>query len=432
MRLQRSLNRRLPIGSRAVAFSRRIGSGLLATSLVAGMVIGVFALASSGVASASTGFTLTMTSGTFIVKNGTPTRLPTPATIKGTVNATTGAISGAALTIPVWHESNTGSTETVSLFEPTKGSGSGSIDSSGTVTYVDTLTLEVHITSPITYHCKASPIHVTLESTAPYNKTTHEVTLKNAASFSIPAFSSSTCSLAASTLDKSFEGSTGNFLILNLRGTVPEPPPPATSTTTTLTATPGSPQVQGTPVTLKATVKKTTGTLASAATGTMKFRSGTTTVLAVVTVSGGSASYTTASLKAGIHKLTAVYSGGGGYAGSTSSVVTYVIGQAPSVTVSGLPATVRPNSATLHPFTVVVTNPSSGGRLTHLFLKVALSGINNLTPFAVVLQYQDTSGTWCNLANFKGVTTVSGYIPEVGVRARQAIPHPFRWRHQER
>ena len=157
----------------------------------------------------------------------------------------------------------------------------------------------------------------------------------------------------------------------------------------------------------------------------MKFRSGTTTVLAVVTVSGGSASYTTASLKAGIHKLTAVYSGGGGYAGSTSSVVTYVIGQAPSVTVSGLPATVRPNSATLHPFTVVVTNPSSGGRLTHLFLKVALSGINNLTPFAVVLQYQDTSGTWCNLANFKGVTTVSGYIPEVGSSCASSYPASF-------
>jgi hypothetical protein len=399
---------------------------MMAISLLVGMFTGVGSAAWSTAAGASTSaVTLNMTSGTFIVKNGTPTKLPTPASVKGTVDSTTGVITNATLTIPAWHESHTGSTETVSLFEPTKGSGSGSINYAGTVTYTDTLSLEVHITSPITYHCIATPIHVTLDSTSPYNTSTHDVTLKNPGSFTIPNFSSSTCSLAASTLDKAFAGSTGNFLVLNLHGTLPEPPPPAATSTTTLSASPTSPQLQGTTVTLKATVKKSTGAPATTATGTVNFKNGST-VIGTGTVSGGTASFTTSNLPKGTNKLTAVYSGNSTYKGSTSNSLTYVISPKPTVSVAGLPKTVSGRSATFHTFTVTVTDPSNGVRFTTAFLTLSFAGLRHTAPAVEKVEYKDSTGAWCTLLDYREVvTTLSGYFAGAGSSCSYTFPASF-------
>ena len=386
---------------------RRAFGGLLAACLMAGGLLG----AVSSVASATTSaFTLTMTSGSFGVHGNTPTALPTPASIAGHVSSTTGSITSATLTIPSWHESNTGSTETIHIYEGTSGSGHGSINSSGAVTYEDTLTIQVHITSPITEKCTSSPVSVILASSSPYNTTTKDVTLTQS-NFTIPNFSSSTCSLARSNLDSEFAGSSGNVLTLNLHGTLPEPPPPTTATTTTLSATPASPQLQATAVTFKATVKKT-GTLETAATGTMNFyRTGTSSPLGTQIVTSGTASFTTTTLPGGTNELHAVYSGNSHYAGSTSSTLSYSIEPTPTISLS-LPASVTTGAAPTQ-FSLKVTNPASGQSWTNLILVLDLEGITQAGVTPPVLSYKDSGGNWCSLG-ISGSSSVTGIFFGLG------------------
>ena len=90
-----------------------------------------------------------------------------------------------------------------------------------------------------------------------------------------------------------------------------------TFTTTTL-ATSGSPSVVGASVTLTATVTP------SAATGTVTFLDGATS-LGTGTLSGGVATLSTSALSVGTHSLTVSYGGGGAYLGSVSGAVSQVI-----------------------------------------------------------------------------------------------------------
>jgi hypothetical protein len=393
---------------------QRIGIRAVATMVACLMAAaGLLAVVPQAASAATSAFTLTMTSGTLAVHGGSPTALPTPASIAGRVSSTTGDLSAATLTIPALHETHTGSSETIRIFEPTGGSGSGSISYDGNVVYNDTLSVEVHITSPVTQKCTATPVEVSLRSTSPYDTSTKDVTLSDT-TFTIPDFGSATCSLAASSLDSTFSGSSGNGMVLKVHGTLPEPPAPATTSATTLSVSPTSPQVHGVAVTLKATVKKTTGAPATTATGTVAFRNGTT-VLSTGTVTGGTASYTTTSLPVGTDRLTAVYSGDSSYKTSTSAAATFVVKPTPSVTLAGLPSTVTGGTATEHPFTLVVTNPSNGVAWTHLFAKLTFSGIRNLTTSKVSLQYQDTSSGWCDLLGYTSTTSVvSGSFAGVG------------------
>jgi hypothetical protein len=86
---------------------------------------------------------------------------------------------------------------------------------------------------------------------------------------------------------------------------------PGAPTTTTLAAS-LNPSTVGASVTFTATVAP------SAATGTVTFKDGTTT-LGTGTLSGGTATYTTAALTVGAHSITAEYGGDSGYLGSTNS-----------------------------------------------------------------------------------------------------------------
>ena len=226
-------------------------AGLGATSVLAG---GLIAGVSTGASAATSTLALTMTSGSIVIHGGSPTALSTPTTVQGKITSTTGNISTGTLTIPAWHESNTGSTETIHFYDITPGSGTGTVNYLGDMTYSDRLAVQVHITSPVTEHCVASPITVALTSTSAYNKTSGDVTLKESG-FAIPHFSSTGCSLAAGSLSNTFSGN-NTTLTLDLHGTVVEPPPPTKTTTTTISATPASPQIVGTNVSLKATVKK--------------------------------------------------------------------------------------------------------------------------------------------------------------------------------
>ena len=291
------------------------------------------------------------------------------------------------------------------------------INSAGNLTIADTLLFAVDITFPLQEQCVTqSPSHVLLQSTSPYDPSTQDVALA-ASSFTISAFSSTNCSLASGTVTQRFSGSVGNVLTLDLHGPLTVPAPGST-TTTTLTATPTSPQLAGTGVTLTATLTGTTGTNqapvkttpttpATNPTGSMKFYEGAT-LLATKAVTGATTTLKTTALPPGTDQLTAVYSGGNGYAGSTSTVLTYVVTPKPSVTVNAPTTTVVPGDATPTPFTVVVANPATGSTWTHLNLNIQFSGIRNLPSALAKLQYEDSSGGWCTLPGWGGTTTIKG------------------------
>ena len=98
-----------------------------------------------------------------------------------------------------------------------------------------------------------------------------------------------------------------------------------TPTTTTLDSS-ANPSTYGNSVTLTATISP------SAATGTVTFKDGATT-LGTGTLSSGTATYATAALSAGSHSLTAEYAGDSTYDVSTSSALTQTVNKGtPSVT----------------------------------------------------------------------------------------------------
>ena len=87
----------------------------------------------------------------------------------------------------------------------------------------------------------------------------------------------------------------------------------------------GSPVELGDPVTFTAKVS------GASPTGTVSFYDGSTVLASDVTLSSGSASFTTTSLPSGSHNITASYSGDGSNDPSTSSVLSEVVEAAPSV-----------------------------------------------------------------------------------------------------
>jgi hypothetical protein len=415
----------------------RAMAGLLATVLVTGLFGGVLGGVLATEASAATkSVSLNMTSGAFAPQGNPPKTLPPLATPAFTATETprTGSFKAGILTIPVQHENNTGTKETVKIYESDPGHATGTINTKGNVTIVDTILFEVDITSPLTEQCVTkNPTHLLLQSATPYNSTTHEVTVSDT-SFTISDFGTLTaasCTLAATApggINQRFSGNVGNVLRLTLQGTLVVPTPGST-TVTTVTASPASPQLAGTTVTLTATLTGTTGShhapikttpATTAPTGTMSFYSGPT-LLAVKQVTGASTAYKTSGLSAGSNTLTAVYSGGNGYAGSTSAGLGYVVTPVPTVTLS-LPSTVAAGDATPTPFSLTISNPSTGRAWTNLIAEVALSGIRNLSKSHAVVQYQDASGTWCSLVRYHGTTIVLGFF--VGEQSSCTITYP--------
>jgi YVTN family beta-propeller protein len=394
-------------------------AGLVVLSLLCAMLFGAIAVASA--ASAATNppctttstqtcaVTLHVTSGSWTTQGGTPpTAFPatTPtAGFKGTEGGS-GGLSGA-LTLPTTSAKTTGATTFFSFSEVHPGSALGQVKATGNVTMTDVLTMEVHITKPITIQCFSTPLNVKFQSTAPYNPATGGRVNLVAKTFTIPDFgtqppSTSCISLAASTLNKRVAGSVGNAITATLHGilVVPSSTTPTRTSVTTLSATPAV-GIAGETTTLTATVAP------SAATGHAAFFTGTVQ-LATVSLASGTAQYKTTSLPAGTDHLKAVYSGDGIYKPSTGTLQ-YVIKAAPSVNINYPPTVVL--GATPTKFAGVVSDPVGGPTVPNVRLDFTLYASHTLTTLnstEINLAVCTAAYTTCTTNILSGVITTPG------------------------
>jgi len=106
----------------------------------------------------------------------------------------------------------------------------------------------------------------------------------------------------------------------------------ATTTTTTALVSSMNPSVSGKPVAFTALVSSLAGT----PTGRIKYLNGTT-VLATLTLTAGSATYTTSKLPPGANSITAVYVGDSNNSGSTSAPVNQFVLETTTTTLSSSP-----------------------------------------------------------------------------------------------
>lgn len=111
---------------------------------------------------------------------------------------------------------------------------------------------------------------------------------------------------------------------------------PVASTSTTLTSAP-NPSIYGQSVTLTATVAGAPGITP---TGTITFTDGTTTLGTAPLDGNGTATFSTGSLSAGSHAITAVYGGGATDAGSASAVLSQQVNPAPLTITASSPSVV--------------------------------------------------------------------------------------------
>ncbi len=375
-------------------------------------------------------FSLNMTSGSWTVlstASGTSQPFPpqTTTTLTGTVAPLTGAITDATLSLPVQNgvcSAAAGGCTNYFMDEVDPGTATGSINSNGDITLNDSLSYTLDITQPVTQQCLSTPINMIFQSTAPYNTSTGDVTLV-AANYNIPDFGGvpdgnpnerpNSCGIAqggpgsigvnSGLYPTGVAGSTNNNTTLNLQGTgLPIPPPPGKATTNVLTASPASPQLTTTSVTLTDTISSG-GSTATAATGNVNFLANGN-VIATEPVSNGSATYTTTTLPSQANQLTAVYSGDFDYDGSTSPAVPYTIQPLPSVTLN-LPNTVELSSPTPSPMSVTITNPSMGQTWSSNYLKLFFQNPNSFQgDDDITLDYQDAAGNWCPMTSPDGGT----------------------------
>ena len=177
-----------------------------------------------------------------------------------------------------------------------------------------------------------------------------------------------------------------------------------TPTTTTIGSSP-NPSTVGQVVTFTATVSPV------AATGTMQFFDGATS-LGTATVSSGTASFSTAALSAGSHSVTAVYSGDSTYAGSTSSALAQTVNAALISTTTAL--TSSPNPSTYGQsvgFTAFVGGSSATPTGTVTFLDGATilgSSTIDASGFAALAVSTLSAGAHNVTARYNGNSAFSG------------------------
>ncbi len=188
------------------------------------------------------------------------------------------------------------------------------------------------------------------------------------------------------------------------RGTNPAPAPAATATTLSVS---GSTVAVGATITLTASVTSASGTVAS---GSINFFDGSTQLGSGTVSATGGASYTTATLAAGSHSLTAAFAGNGSFATSTSAAQTLTV-TAPALTSSVTLTASSASTAQGLPVEFVATVAAGSGSPAPTGMVTLLSGT---TPVGVamldstgVAHYTDTLlpvGSNALTANYSGDT----------------------------
>ena len=143
-------------------------------------------------------------------------------------------------------------------------------------------------------------------------------------------FTSSTLAIGSHSITAAFTG-TGGFTTSS--GTLTQTVQIATSNSVASSANPSNPAAS---VTFTATVTSTNGIPQ----GTMAFKDGTTTLASGVAVSTttGKATFSTSSLAAGTHSITAVFTGNAGWLASTSTAINQVVNATTTTTVTASPS----------------------------------------------------------------------------------------------
>lgn len=180
-----------------------------------------------------------------------------------------------------------------------------------------------------------------------------------------------------------------------------------TSTTTTVTPSATS-ATSGTAITLTATVSP------SAATGTITFYDGSSS-LGTGSLSSGSASLSTSALSVGTHSITASYGGSSSYEASTSSAVTVTITAASTTaTTTTLSTTLTASTyGTAITFTAAVSPSAATGSVTFYDSTTSLgaaalsSGSASLTTSALAAGTHTITATYAGSSTYASSTSSS-------------------------
>ncbi len=141
----------------------------------------------------------------------------------------------------------------------------------------------------------------------------------------------------------------------------------------------------------------------------MTFKKGTT-VLGTVTLSGGSASFTTSTLKVGTTAVTTVYGDDSNFAGSTSKAVSQVVSKATPITT--LTSSLNPsNYGQSVTFTATVTPQFSGTPTGSVVFKDGTTALKTVALNGGVAKFTTSklaSGTHNLTATYNGSTSFTG------------------------
>jgi len=171
-----------------------------------------------------------------------------------------------------------------------------------------------------------------------------------------------------------------------------------TASSSSVVTSSNNPSIIGTAVTLTATVTSpVTGTL----TGTVTFQDGASALGPPVTLSGGTAAFTTSGLTAGTHSITAIYGGDANFAGSTSLVLMQTVNRAAS-------------SASV----ASLNNPSTFGTAVTFTASVTSSAMGTLTG---TVTFQDGAATLGTGTLSGGTATVMTSGLGAGVHSITAV-----------
>ena len=403
--------------------------------LVTSMLVGLASALSSASPAAATPqpFSLDLVEGELLIRDAEePSSLGQPTTISGqhdTGDGGTGAITAGAFASPPISFVTEALGQQVfvdaAFSQVSPGSGTGSIDADGNVAFRTELTVDLHIEvndpPDIIQECQATPVSIALDSVAPWDPETGEVTVRDA-DFTVPQVpTTDTCiGLVADNVNELLAGG-GHSLTMTLEGDLTLPPPAGCPTTTALSVEPSS-SFLGDDVTLEATVTPAPEDIPECAdaegvvpAGSVELRAGDDVVGVADLDGAGVATLVTDDLPSGDLSLTARYRGQPPYSASTSTAVAHTVAARPAISADVPSSFVIGADPT--EFEVTVANSGLGSEVVNARLDFGLRRTDMtapVTPDLTTIERFDGSD-WVPAALEPGPFTYGSLMPATGV-----------------